>query len=380
MSVVLSESDVSNFSSFNENSEIIKESPNKEENPKIEEDEETIVNEEIVKELPEEKDKSILKEKEEIKEEEKSFTLSPVILTNILNYLPFNDIINNTLYVNKQWNRISEKTLSWLAGTNIINKLCDSPYILSNYKELWKLYPWGRYLSYGGFKEVYKIYNKIHNRYEALSIMDINNIIELNNEIVIEQEILSGFAVSEMVSMKDCEHFVEIYQVFQFKYNAPIHLWGNNENKTPQGNTFNINNKNKKMKKNIKAEEGLYQYTRMEYCDIGDLEEYIKTLPDERMSLEDTIISMFQMTVSLYKAKKMCNLRHYDVKLLNFFGKSYKCEDENKIGVHWIYNKDEINHFEWKKKDINIILKLADYGTSQMDEESLNSPISVGNV
>lgn len=47
--------------------------------------------------------------------------LSPLILSDVIKFLPINDIINNTCYVNKQWNRISNKTFSWIAGTNIIN-------------------------------------------------------------------------------------------------------------------------------------------------------------------------------------------------------------------------------------------------------------------
>lgn len=41
----------------------------------------------------------------------------------------------------------------------------------------------------------------------------------------------------------------------------------------------------------------------MEYCDIGDIEDYIKTIPNQRFNTEDTLIIMFQMTISLYKAK-----------------------------------------------------------------------------
>lgn len=117
----------------------------------------------------------------------------------------------------------------------------ESPYILTNYNALWRQFPWGMYLSYGGFKEVYKIYNSIYNRYEALSIMDINKIIELNSESIIEQEILCGFAVSELVSSENCLNFVEIYQVFQFKYDAPHHLWGSFDNKKPFGSEYNNN-------------------------------------------------------------------------------------------------------------------------------------------
>lgn len=121
----------------------------------------------------------------------------------------------------------------------------------------------------------------------------------------------------------------------------------------------------------------------MEYCDIGDIEDYIKTIPNQRFNTEDTLIIMFQMTVSLYKAKTIvllfiqCNLRHYDIKLLNFFGKTYQPQN-NFSGVHWIYNYNNIQ-YQWKRKN-NIIIKLADYGTAQMDNNTLNSTIDVGNV
>ena len=58
----------------------------------------------------------------------------------------------------------------------------------------------------------------------------------------------------------------------------------------------------------------------MELC-RGDLEEYLKHLPNESLPPEIARAYLFQVAFALYVAADRFSLKHYDVKLLNCFVK-----------------------------------------------------------
>lgn len=83
---------------------------------------------------------------------------------------------------------------------------------------------------------MYKVYNSIKKRVEAISIMDIKVLKKLGCETLLFQEMEVGFVLSELVTNEICPHFIETYQVFQFKYKPNKDIWSDKklilENKT----------------------------------------------------------------------------------------------------------------------------------------------------
>ncbi len=55
----------------------------------------------------------------------------------------------------------------------------------------------------------------------------------------------------------------------------------------------------------------------MEYCRGSDVEEFVRS--QNVLSIETIRVMLFQMFYSLYSCREKLSLRHYDIKLLNFF-------------------------------------------------------------
>lgn len=63
----------------------------------------------------------------------------------------------------------------------------------------------------------------------------------------------------------------------------------------------------------------LPQFIGMELCEYGDAEMFMKTQRDGLLPLREAQGFLFQMAFSLYAGRVELSLRHFDVKLLNFF-------------------------------------------------------------
>lgn len=63
----------------------------------------------------------------------------------------------------------------------------------------------------------------------------------------------------------------------------------------------------------------LMQYIGMELCEYGDAEIFMKSQRDGLLPPEEARGFLFQMAFALYAGRAELSLRHFDVKLLNFF-------------------------------------------------------------
>lgn len=63
----------------------------------------------------------------------------------------------------------------------------------------------------------------------------------------------------------------------------------------------------------------LTQYIGMELCEYGDAELMMKAQPDTLLPAREAACCLFQMAFALYSGRAELSLRHFDVKLLNFF-------------------------------------------------------------
>lgn len=124
-----------------------------------------------------------------------------------------------------------------------------------------------------------------------------------------------------------------------------------------------------------------YQYIRMELCDNGDAEQFIKNHPDKMLTPWDCRNLLFQMAFALHVAADRFGLKHYDIKLLNFLLQSAKdptiaMEDHPHVVLRYGIGS-HVFRLRMNPLAANIA-KLADYGTSVMRTDTDGQPISLG--
>ena len=240
-------------------------------------------------------------------------------------------------------------------------------------------FPWGMFLSEGTFKRVYKVWNSTVGAEEAISVMDINRI---DNVHVVGAELSVSVMLSSMARRNICPNFVLVRGVFTSKFEPSISHWGAADNKKPLGAHYDMTKKYPRSRKPSKKECGSFQYIRMELCRHGDVEEYIKRQPGSAIPPNDARSLLFQMAFSMHVAGHKFGMKHYDVKLLNFF--LDKTNDDT---------VDETSHpftvlryglgshvFNLRMQTSSAVLaKLADFGTANVRAESNGQPVMIGN-
>jgi serine/threonine protein kinase len=260
-------------------------------------------------------------------------------------------------------------------------------------------FPWARFLAEGGFKKVYLVYNGSNARQEALSVMDLAAMQETGNAAVAEAEVRLSFLLSRLVQLNRCPHFVQVYQFLRSSTSPPPD-WGDAENKAPKGSLsqfLSAVNPNEGTKpppraprgRAPKTRKGDFQYIRMEFCDGGDVEEALREHP--RPPARVVVWLLRQMALALFFAQQEMNLRHYDVKLLNFFLKSevrstaktdIKQEQMAPTNIATVSkgtwceeggggDRDSF----WEGDERGWVVKLADYGTAEIDCASMSAPL-----
>lgn len=240
-------------------------------------------------------------------------------------------------------------------------------------------FPWGSFLSEGAFKRVYKVWNTYVGAEEAISVMNIDQIDNVN---VVGSELAVSVMLSSLVRRKICPNFVSVRGMFTSEYEPSVSIWGCASNKAPQGIDYNVHRTYKKPRKPSNKKRGSFQYIRMELCRHGDLEEYIKRQPGSVLSPCDSRAVLFQMAFSLHVAGNKFGMKHYDVKLLNFF-----VDDTNDANVdpnkypYTVLQYGLGSHiFNVRMKTRNAItVKLADFGTANMRADSNGQPVLIGN-
>ena len=173
----------------------------------------------------------------------------------------------------------------------------------------------GAYLSEGVCKNVYCILNPGSAQLEALSVMDIDDLRERDMVLAVTQEIQISLLCSSMVTLAICPNLVEVYSLFQANYNVPTQFW---KDKKPGPGLHRHPHRENLSLREGSLEKGSFQYIRSEFCSGGDAEDCLRSIggPPEL----DVVKSMlFQMCFSLYACREKLCLRHFDIKLLNFF-------------------------------------------------------------
>jgi hypothetical protein len=275
----------------------------------------------------------------------------------------------------------------------------------------------GKFLSQGVCKHVYCVENADNNNQnEAVSVMNILDLKERGMELAITNDLQISMLASALVSLNICPNLVQVFAMFQSNYGAPDFFWQKSTNNSSTDIAVSAIPTQKRLKK------GRYQFIRMEFCSGGDMEENLRK--NVEYSVDKIRSFMFQMFFALYSCREKISLRHYDLKLLNFFVTSghavlekKKILNENfsndddatslKKNVASVNNKNSTNNnvldncvsLEVNNENIDVDLgfgsfvyrlnfdsnnfdfaKLADFGTSIVGSNGLGDPISVQQV
>jgi serine/threonine protein kinase len=238
-------------------------------------------------------------------------------------------------------------------------------------------FPWACFLSEGAFKRVYKVWNSAVQAEEALSVMDVNVIEDTGNKHIVGAELAVSALLSSLVRRNICPNFVLTRQVFTSHHEPPAAHWGCADNKRPKGSSYVPGMElGKKPRLPPAKKQGRFQYMRMELCTGGDIEEFLKRQPDEIMPIDETRALLFQMAFSLHAAADRFSLKHYDVKLLNFFLQTFTNVDSN----HTVLRYGLGSHVFSLRMPTSraLVAKLADYGTANVQAESNGQPVTIG--
>ncbi|CAH0478439.1 unnamed protein product [Peronospora belbahrii] len=249
-------------------------------------------------------------------------------------------------------------------------------------------HPHGHYLANGAYKEVFKVFSSQKCRLEAISVMDISAIEAAGNQSVVCQEVAHSVLLSHATEQGMCPNFLRIYDVFLAYEQPRSDLWGSKTNRKPAELLTETNHnpgaficQEDPLVSSSDECNRLFQYIRMEFCDGGDLEDFIglqrnKTLPLATVSVP----FFFQMVYSLYCAREKFNLRHCDIKLLNFFLKDIGRADLRKdpgsnIVLHYLL--EDVCFVFQMPASFSYWVKLADFGAADSNPENLGSPVTI---
>jgi serine/threonine protein kinase len=176
-------------------------------------------------------------------------------------------------------------------------------------------YNWGRFLNQGACKEVYCVQNAETGALEVVSVMDILDLRERDMELAISQELEASMLCSALVSLNICPNLLLVRSMFQSAVPPPTTLWksGRPRPSVSDSQSLSVPVPNKKQMMPF----GLFQYIRMEFCRGGDLEELVRK--QGLLSLDSVRNMLFQMFFAMYSGREQLCLRHFDLKLLNFF-------------------------------------------------------------
>ncbi|CAI5717393.1 unnamed protein product [Peronospora effusa] len=253
---------------------------------------------------------------------------------------------------------------------------------------MYRRHPRGHYLANGAYKEVYKVFSSEQGRLEAISVMDIGAIESAGNQSVVCEEVAHSVLLSHATEHGICPNFLRIYDVFLAQERPRPDLWGSRSHRKPTQSLTEMNNnlgavicqENPSVSSSDESKR-LFQYIRMEFCDGGDLEYFIGLQKNKTLPLASVAVPfLFQMVYGLYCAREKFNLRHCDIKLLNFFLK--------KIGsanTHKGPGSDVVLHYRLENAcfvfqmpaSFSYWIKLGDYGTADSNTENLGSPVTM---
>ena len=272
--------------------------------------------------------------------------------------------------------------------------------------EVLKAYPCGRYLAEGGCKQVYRVFNGSAQRWEAMSVVDRKALREAGIEGQLQTEVWVSYLLAQLRRHGRCPHFLSLHQTFTCVEPPPGREWGDVD-KPPapaaaaddggdDGSSSDESDeaaaapppaaagrakprKPAKVTRRPKAAQECHQYLLMELAEGGDMEEACKKQPGEAWEPSELPGLLLQMLFSLLASQRELGMRHYDIKLLNFFLARPPCKAEAagapaltmRYGVGGAHPLLQTQ----LPSDAPSMVVLADFGTADLAPETLGAPI-----
>lgn len=235
---------------------------------------------------------------------------------------------------------------------------------------LHNLYPWACFLSEGSFKKVYMVHNAQTACDEAVSVMDVEEIVDKR---AVAAELVVSVMLSSLARRAICPNFIITRSVFTSRSAPSESYWGNAVNKKPHG-TFVKGRLYNVPPEPRKTYPGRYQYIRMELCNEGDTEEFLKRQEAECLDGAVAQAIVFQIAFALHAAADKFSVKHYDIKLLNVFLHRYKDLPGPLIlryglGCHTFALQMPASQ--------PLVAKIADYGTANISPQSTGQPVTI---
>ena len=119
---------------------------------------------------------------------------------------------------------------------------------------------------------------------------------------------------------------------------------------------------------------GRFQYMRMELCNRGDAEEYIKDQPHKQIDKKLGQSYLFQIAFALHVAADRFSFKHYDMKLLNVFVQGIDVSESRVVMRYGLGS--HIFALNMPAEHANI-MKIADYGTANTQPESNGKAVNI---
>lgn len=196
---------------------------------------------------------------------------------------------------------------------------------------------------------------------------------------MIAAELAVSSLLSDLVRRGVCPNFIITRGVFNCPYAPPESHWGSEDNRAPKGLKYSPHRNGRPPRQPSEGNPGRYHYVRMELCDCGDAEEYIKGRPNALIKSELAQCLLFQVAFALHAAADRCSMKHYDIKLLNIFLQKIQCDGNNNTGDIILRYGLGSHVFSLKMQaEDAIYAKLADYGTANVKPESNGQPVTIG--
>jgi serine/threonine protein kinase len=299
-------------------------------------------------------------------------------IETVFSYLTDQDLYHSCLTLNKYWSLLVQ--LQYVPKVSDMLRRVQPEKCWERFRRFVMEYPRGKFLSDGAFKKVYCIQSCASKRRDALSIMDVKDLEEREIENVAKIEMEISMMCSILESMRICPNMIRVHAMFQAEHDIalwqPWHLESMSDfDNMPTLNTRNVTKRSFTDKKNA---NGRFQYCQMEFCTGGDVEERVRKC--KVLSIDDVRSYLFQMLFAMYASRETLSLRHYDIKLLNFFATSLS--NANAVPSPSSADSLEIGFGRHLyripcSENYPSIVKLADFGTSVVGSESLGAPITV---
>ena len=268
--------------------------------------------------------------------------------------------------------------------------------------EVLKAYPCGRYLAEGGCKQVYRVFNGSAQRWEAMSVVDRKAMREAGIEGQLQTEVWVSYLLSQLRRHGRCPHYLRLHQTFTCVEPPPGREWGDVD-KPPvpaaddddDGSSSSDENdeaaapppaaagrakprKPAKVTRKPKAAQECHQYLLMELAEGGDMEEACKKQPGEAWEPAELPALLLQMLFSLHASQRELGMRHYDIKLLNFFlarPPPSSAADARALTMRYGVGGAHPLLQTQLPCDAPSMVVLADFGTADLAPETLGAPI-----